>query len=82
MSELPEIEGNPGEILAGHVTSTGTARIQFVKPLRIEFKPLEDITAFELAKCLPYLIRQHPIMPYEIDKSDPAFRHFVIHDEN
>jgi hypothetical protein len=51
-------------------------------PLRMVWKPKEDITTYELAMCLPYLLRQTFVMPYEIDKTEPHMRHFEIHDPN
>lgn len=59
-------------------TSTST---KFILPLEMRWQPKEDITTYELAKCLPYLLRYN-IMPYEIDKSEPHFRHFKIIDHN
>ena len=53
----------------------------FVQPLQMIWKPKEDITAYELALCIPYIISN--IMPYEkIDQSLPHFRHFEIIDPN
>jgi len=31
---------------------------------------------------LPYLLRSHGTMPYEVDKSEAHFRHFKITDHN
>ena len=42
--------------------------------------PKEDITAHELALCLPYFFMQ--VAPNEIDNSLPHFRHFKIIDPN
>ena len=53
-----------------------------LRPLRMVWKPKEDITTYELAMCLPYLLRQTFVMPYEIDKAEPHMRHFEIHDPN
>lgn len=50
-------------------------------PLQMEWKPKEDITTYELALCLPYLMHRST-MPYEIDQSEPHFRHFKITDHN
>ena len=60
-------------------TSTGT---KLILPLEMKWKPKEDITTYELAKCLPYLLRYNEIMPYEIDKTETHFRHFEIIDHN
>lgn len=51
-------------------------------PLQMEWQPKEDITTYELAMCLPYFFRHHRVMPYEVDKSLPHFRHFKITDHN
>lgn len=53
-----------------------------VLPLEMIWRPKEDITTYELAKCLPYLLRYNEIMPYEIDKTETHFRHFEIIDHN
>lgn len=55
---------------------------KFMLPLEMTWQPKEDITTYELAKCLPYLIRCNPIMPYEIDKTEIHFRHFDIIEHN
>ena len=60
-------------------TATGT---KFILPLEMRWQPKEDITTYELAKCLPYLLRVNSIMPYEIDKTENHFRHFDIIDHN
>jgi hypothetical protein len=48
----------------------------------MEWQPIEDITTYELAMCLPYFFRGHGVMPNQIDKSLPHFRHFKITDPN
>ena len=48
----------------------------------MRWQPKEDITAYELAKCLPYLLRNSYVMPFEIDTNENHFRHFVINDPN
>jgi hypothetical protein len=53
-----------------------------VQPLEMRWQPKEDITTYELAKCLPYLLRQYNTMPYEINKLENHFRHFEIIDHN
>jgi hypothetical protein len=55
---------------------------KIILPLEMRWKPKEDITTYELAKCLPYLLRYNGTMPYEIDKSELHFRHFEIIDHN
>jgi len=51
-------------------------------PLEMIWQPKEDITTYELAMCLPYFFRHHAVMPNEVDKSLPHFRHFKITDHN
>jgi len=51
-------------------------------PLEMIWKPKEDITTYELALCLPYLLALRGISPNEIDASLPHFRHFIIIDHN
>lgn len=45
-------------------------------------QPTQIVTAYELAKCLPYLLRNSYVMPFEIDTNENHFRHFVINDPN
>jgi hypothetical protein len=56
--------------------------VKFPIPLKMIWQPQEDITTYELAKCLPYLLRVISVMPYEIDKTENHFRHFEIIDHN
>ena len=63
------------------LTNTGTGT-KLILPLEMRWQPKEDITTYELAKCLPYLLRHNGIMPYEIDKTENYFRHFDIIDPN
>ncbi len=53
-----------------------------ILPLEMIWQPKEDITTYELAMCLPYIFRPHSVMPFEVDKSLPHFRHFKITDHN
>ena len=62
------------------VTRKGTFTI--TQALRIEWKPQKDITVYELAQCLPYLIGPNQLMPGQIDQTLPHFRHFKIIDPN
>ena len=55
---------------------------KFTLPLQMKWKPKEDITVYELAMCLPFFFRNSCIMPYEVDRSLPHFRHFEIIDPN
>lgn len=66
-------------ILLNTGPGTGT---KFILPLEMRWQPKEDITTYELAKCLPYLLRYNGTMPYEIDKTENHFRHFEIIDRN
>ena len=53
-----------------------------ILPLKMHWEPKEDITTFELAQCLPYLMRTHGAMPWEVDLNEPHFRHFRVIDHN
>ena len=55
---------------------------KFLQPLLMSFNPKEDITTYELAKCMPYIYRTYGVMPYEVDLSQPHFRHFDIINPN
>ena len=65
-----------------NVYSNGTGGYSIIQPLIMNWKPKEDITVYELAMCLPYLLRINTIMPYEVDKSLEHFRHFEIINHN
>lgn len=56
------------------------SRIQL--PLEMRFEPKEDITPYELALCLPYILTDTRFLPISIDASLPHFRHFKIIDHN
>jgi len=64
------------------VSSSTITSSKLLAPLRMVWKPKEDITTYELSMCLPYLLRQTFIMPYEVDKNAPHMRHFDIYDPN
>lgn len=61
------------------VLGTGT---KILMPLQMEWQPKEDITTYELALCMPYLVRHNAVMPYEVDTNDKHLRHFKITDHN
>lgn len=56
-------------------------KFTYLIPLKMNWKPKEDITTYELALCIPFFFR-HAVMPYEVDKSLSHFRHFEIIDNN
>ncbi len=58
---------------------SGSTRL--IMPLIIEWQPKEDITTYELALCMPYLLINR-IMPSQVDLELPHFRHFKITDPN
>ena len=62
--------------------SVENTRVVFIKPLTMYWNPKEDITSYELALCIPFLIRFTSVMPSEVDKSQKHFRHFEIIDPN
>jgi len=69
------------DVSSSILLNTGTT-MKILLPLEMRWQPKEDITTYELAKCLPYLLRVNSIMPYEIDKTENHFRHFEIIDHN
>lgn len=71
-------EKNDNLLFSG-IATTGTTP---VIPLEMRWEPKEDITTYELAKCLPYIFRAGRVMPFEIDQNEPYLRHFVIVDHN
>lgn len=58
---------------------SGSTRL--IMPLIIEWQPKEDITTYEIALSMPYLLTSR-IMPYQVDLDLPHFRHFKITDPN
>jgi len=56
--------------------------VRIIQPLQMTWDPIEDITPYELAKCLPFLLRSGFVMPGEVDKNAPEMRHFKIVDPN
>ena len=64
------------------ILSNSGISLTLTLPLEMVWQPKEDITVYELAICLPYLFRYNGVMPYEVDKSLPHFRHFKITDHN
>ena len=55
---------------------------KLLMPLKMEWQPKEDITTYELALCMQYLVRLSAVMPYEVDHNDKHLRHFKITDQN
>jgi hypothetical protein len=55
---------------------------KILMPLQMEWQPKEDITTYELALCMQYLVRYNAVMPYEVDLNDKHLRHFKITDHN
>lgn len=55
---------------------------KLTQPLYMEWNPKEDMTAYELALCLKYLLRRGSVMPCEVNLEDDYLRHFDIIDPN
>ena len=55
---------------------------KILTPLQMEWQPKEDITTYELALCMQYLVRHSAVMPYEVDTNDKHLRHFKITNHN
>jgi hypothetical protein len=64
------------------VNTDNTISTKLLLPLQMIWMPMEDITTYELALCMPYLLGKHLFMPYNIDTTLPHFRHFKIIDPN
>lgn len=70
-------------ISVNNLGGTGyTAMVTLKSPLQITWDPKEDITTYELAKCMDVLLRRYPIMPYEININESHMRNFNIIDPN
>lgn len=65
-----------------YYTSVVSTPIKMVQPLQLTWDPKEDITTYELAKCMPFLLDHRSIMPYLVNKNAPEMRHFKIVDPN
>lgn len=79
---LEEQNLNESEKSTLNIADVSTSTFRITLPLEMIWQPKEDITTYELAMCLPYFFRHHGVMPYEVDKSLPHFRHFKIIDHN
>ncbi len=55
--------------------------IAFNIPLEMIWQPLEDISTYELAMCIPFIGRTN-VMRYEVNDSMTYLRHFKITDYN
>lgn len=73
---------NESENSALNTGGVSNSTFRITMPLEMIWQPKEDITTYELAMCLPYFFRHDGVMPYEVDKSLPHFRHFKITDHN
>ena len=73
---------NDGMVTGDTITVNLDYSFKILMPLEMIWQPKEDITTYELAMCIPYLFRNCGIMPYEVDRSLPHFRHFEIIDHN
>ena len=76
-TEKSNKESNSNELYT--VLSTGS---KILMPLQMEWQPKEDITTYELALCMQYLVRHNAVMPYEVDTNDKHLRHFKITNHN
>jgi len=76
-AEKSNKESNSNELYT--VLGTGS---KILMPLQMKWQPKEDITTYELALCMQYLVRHSAIMPYEVDTNDNHLRHFKITDHN
>ena len=63
--ENSEQNTQPTQIVTDNIISNENVT-RFLMPLEMRWQPKEDITAYELAKCLPYLLRNSYVMPFEI----------------
>ena len=76
-TEKSNKESNSNELYT--VLGTGS---KILMPLQMEWQPKEDITTYELALCMQYLVRHNAVMPFEVDPNDKHLRHFKITDHN
>lgn len=56
---------------------------KFLLPVSIIFKPLPDITSYELARILPLFINGgRMLMPSDVPKEPELLRHLEVNDPN
>ena len=75
-------ENSNQEIKSNELYTVLCTDSKFLMPLQMEWQPKEDITTYELALCMQYLVRHSAVMPYEVDTNDKHLRHFKITDPN
>lgn len=75
-------ETNNQESKSNEISLVLGTGLKILMPLEMEWQPKEDITTYELAMCMQYLVRHNPVMPYEVDTNDKHLRHFKITDHN
>ena len=75
-------ENNDQEIKSNELYTVLGTGSKFLMPLQMEWQPKEDITTYELALCMQYLVRHSAVMPYEVDTNDKHLRHFKITNHN
>jgi len=56
--------------------------LSLIQPLEMKWQPKEDITGYELAMCLPYLLQPSLIMPHQLPVDALYMRHFEIVNPN
>ena len=77
-----KISLNDKEIDFENCLVSGEICYKIAQPITLRWQPKEDITTYELALCMPYLLYHGPFVPHIIDKTLPHFRHFEIIDPN
>lgn len=70
------------EIKSNELYTVSGIGSKLLLPLQMKWQPKEDITTYELALCMQYLVRHNSVMPYEVDTNDKHLRHFKITDPN
>jgi len=63
------------------ITNQNGVPISTQQPIELRWNPHEDITTFELAQAIPYILTQF-VMPGEIDLDANFVRHFDVFDHN
>ena len=63
-------------------TNTGTGTFNILQPLDLSWRPKEDITVYELAKALPFILNRGYVMPAEWPTDESFTRHFEVYNPN
>lgn len=56
--------------------------MKILLPVTIYWSPQPDITTYELARLIPIVVRNVPLMPYQVPTEQELIRHLEVYDPN